>query len=397
MLVDSTALPQQAIKDILDSAFRSAGQRCSALRVVYLQNDIAPAFLDMLYGAMDELVVGDPWDPSTDIGPIINEGAQTEIVNYIEGASSEGRLLKRLSVPPAGTFVAPSVIKVGGIHDMHREIFGPVLHVATYKAHEIGRVVSDINGSGYGLTFGLHTRIDDRVEALTTCLNVGNIYVNRNQIGAVVGSQPFGGEGLSGTGPKAGGPNYVRRFAGLAPPPAIAPVQQEPLALAKVQAALDAMPPVPRESVGTLSLPGPTGESNRLSLYPRGVVLCLGPLPADAATQAAVARSNGCLPLTIHPGANSESTLSGYLNRDDLARLSGFDAVVLWSDEADLRAARKALAERNGPLIPLIADHDMADRCVIERHVCIDTTASGGNASLMAGAAGRALGAPAMR
>ncbi len=257
MFVDSTALPQQAIKDILDSAFRSAGQRCSALRVVYLQNDIAPAFLDMLYGAMDELVVGDPWDPSTDIGPIINEGAQTEIVNYIEGASSEGRLLKRLSVPPAGTFVAPSVIKVGGIHDMHREIFGPVLHVATYKAHEIGRVVSDINGSGYGLTFGLHTRIDDRVEALTTCLNVGNIYVNRNQIGAIVGSQPFGGEGLSGTGPKAGGPNYVRRFAGLAPPPAIAPVQQEPLALAKVQAALDAMPPVPRESVGSPVLARP--------------------------------------------------------------------------------------------------------------------------------------------
>ena len=297
-------------------------------------------------------------------------------------------MLKRLGVPPTGTFVGPTVIKVDGIQDMDREIFGPVLHVATYKAHEIGRVVSDVNDSGYGLTFGLHTRIDDRVEALTTSLDVGNIYVNRNQIGAIVGSQPFGGEGLSGTGPKAGGPHYVRRFARSAPLPAIAPAREEPLAIATVQSALDAMPPVPRTCIASASLPGPTGESNRLSLYPRGVVLCLGPRSADAAAQAATARNNGCLPFTIHPGADSESSLSGFLNRDDLARLSGFDAVVLWSDEADLRAARKALAERNGPLIPLIADRDMADRCVIERHVCIDTTASGGNASLMAAATG---------
>ena len=388
MIVDSTALPQQAIKDILESAFRSAGQRCSALRIVYLQEDIASAFLDMLYGAIDELVVGNPWALSTDIGPIINDGARTAIVNYIEAASAEGRLLKRLGVPPTGTFVGPTVIKVDGIQDMDREIFGPVLHVATYKAHEIGRVVSDVNDSGYGLTFGLHTRIDDRVEALTTSLDVGNIYVNRNQIGAIVGSQPFGGEGLSGTGPKAGGPHYVRRFARPAPLPAIAPAREEPLAIETVQSALDAMPPVPRTCIASASLPGPTGESNRLSLYPRGVVLCLGPRSVDAAAQAATARNNGCLPFTIHPGANNESSLSGYLNREDLARLSGFDAVVLWSDEADLRAARKALAERSGPLIPLIADRDMADRCVIERHVCIDTTASGGNASLMAAATG---------
>ena len=393
MIVDSTALPEQAVKDIIDSAFRSAGQRCSALRILYLQEDIAPAFLDMLFGAMDELTVGNPWDYATDVGPVINAGARKEIQAHIETARSEGRLLKQLGTPGSGTFIGPAAIRVRGMQDMHREIFGPVLHIATFKASEIGCIVQDINDSGYGLTFGLHTRIDDRVEEITTSLNVGNIYVNRNQIGAIVGSQPFGGEGLSGTGPKAGGPNYVRRFTQPEPLPASAPVKEAPLSIEKVQAAISALPPVPRTRLDTIDMPGPTGESNRLSFYPRGTILCLGPSPKDAQEQAEIAKAQGCPALIICPGTNEKTALSGYLDRSHLASLSGFDGVALWSDESDLRAARTALARRDGPLIPLIADRDLAERCVIERHICIDTTASGGNASLLAesGGNGRSL------
>ncbi|MFK7902262.1 MAG: bifunctional proline dehydrogenase/L-glutamate gamma-semialdehyde dehydrogenase PutA, partial [Nitratireductor sp.] len=205
MIVDSTALPEQAVQDIVDSAFRSCGQRCSALRMLYLQEDIAEGFLEMLYGAMDELKILDPWDMSSDIGPVITHSARQEIVDHILKAQSQKQLLKQLDAPKDSLFVGPAVIKVVGIQALKKEIFGPVLHLTTFKADEIDQIIKDINASGYGLTFGLHTRIDDRVEHITRHINVGNVYVNRNQIGAVVGSQPFGGEGLSGTGPKAGG------------------------------------------------------------------------------------------------------------------------------------------------------------------------------------------------
>ncbi|MCB1516446.1 MAG: L-glutamate gamma-semialdehyde dehydrogenase, partial [Hyphomicrobiaceae bacterium] len=385
MIVDSTALPEQAVRDIVSSAFRSAGQRCSALRILFLQADIAPAFLEMLYGAMDELWLGDPWAMSTDIGPVITETARKDIASHIEQAKAEGRPLRQIGVPEIGTFVGPAVIRVTGMNDMVREVFGPVLHVATFRAQDIDRIIADINQSGYGLTFGLHTRIDDRVERVTTSLNVGNIYVNRNQIGAVVGSQPFGGEGLSGTGPKAGGPHYVLRFTQAANNAQSNAVAGDAIAIERVQEALNALPPISRIPIETIDLPGPTGESNRLSLYPRGTILCLGPRPEDAGEQAAIARDRGCNALIVCPGANGPDTLSGHLDRADLCRLTGMDAVALWSDETDLRAARLALAKRDGPLVPLIADRDMAARCVIERHVCIDTTASGGNASLLAG------------
>lgn len=388
MVVDSTALPEQAVRDIVNSAFRSAGQRCSALRILFLQEDIAPTFLEMLYGAMDELVIGNPWDYETDVGPVINAGARADMIGYIASAASEGRLLKQLRAPDHGTFVAPSVIKVGGMKHMQREVFGPVLHVATFRADQIDQIITDINASGYGLTFCLHTRIDGRVEHFTSSLNVGNIYINRNQIGAIVGSQPFGGEGLSGTGPKAGGPNYVRRFT--APPvrsgrrvTPSAPVDPK-----SVQSALDRLPPTGRRPLFKLDMPGPTGESNVLSLYPRGRVLCLGPTPDEAMEQAKLVSESGCPALIVCPGVNQEGALPGFLHRDDLATLSGFEMVALWSDEADLASARKALAKNKGPLVQLLTDRDLADRCVLERHVCIDTTASGGNASLLA-AAGR--------
>ena len=359
MVVDSTALPEQAVRDIVNSSFRSAGQRCSALRILFLQDDIAPAFLKMLYGAMDELVVGNPWSNTTDVGPVINVGARDEITRHIRAAESEGRLLKQLATPADGTFVGPAVIKVRGMKDMLKEVFGPVLHVATFKAAEIDRIIADINDSQYGLTFGLHTRIDGRIEQFATGLNVGNIYVNRNQIGAIVGSQPFGGEGLSGTGPKAGGPNYVRRFARLASHSPSAVAAATPIVTATVQSALDRLATPPRAPHDAITMPGPTGELNRLSLYPRGKILCLGPTPADAAEQAKIARDAGCPALIVCPGATGPETIDGYLDRAALETLTGFAIVALWSEDGDLRQARSALAERPGTLIPLVTDRDM--------------------------------------
>lgn len=385
MIVDSTALPEQAVRDIVMSAFQSAGQRCSALRVLYIQEDVAGSFLKMLYGAIDELALGDPWDHSIDVGPVIDAAARDKIADYVDQAANEGRLMKRVKAPKSGTFIAPSVIKVNGIGDMAEEIFGPVLHVATYKAEEIDKVISDVNASGYGLTFGLHTRIDDRVQHVTANLNVGNIYINRNQIGAVVGSQPFGGEGMSGTGPKAGGPQYVRQFTRRPSAVADGNAVGEVVSAADIQATLDKLATTARpQPIAAEDLPGPTGESNRLSTYGRGVVLCLGPTAEAAATQAASAQSVGCRTLEVAPGASGENTISGILNPATLSELNGFDAVVLWSDGDDARAVRIALSDRDGPILPLITAADVAAQCIKERHICIDTTAAGGNASLLA-------------
>ncbi len=384
MIVDSTALPEQAIKDIIASAFQSAGQRCSALRILYLQKDIAPAFMEMLYGAMDELVISDPWQLSTDIGPVIDQVAQDKINAYVETAKSESRLLKQLDCPAGGTFVAPAVIEVKGIGDMAEEIFGPILHVATFEASALEQIVDDINASGFGLTFGLHTRIDDRVEKITSRLKVGNMYVNRNQIGAIVGSQPFGGEGLSGTGPKAGGPNYVKRFVVDAKLESHPVSSKQTLSLDTVQKAINALDTFNQKKLTSEVMPGPTGESNVLSTFAKGVILCLGPTLETAMLQSQIAKENGCSPLIIVPEAKGQATLSGFLSRQDLTGLQGFDGVVIWSDETDQRAIRKALAERTGALLPLIIEKDMADRCHLERHLCIDTTAAGGNAALLA-------------
>ncbi|MEQ8399787.1 MAG: bifunctional proline dehydrogenase/L-glutamate gamma-semialdehyde dehydrogenase PutA [Roseitalea porphyridii] len=384
MIVDSTALPEQAVRDIIVSAFRSAGQRCSALRVLYLQEDIAEPFLTMLFGAMDELAVADPWALSTDVGPVIDAKARDEITAYIDAAEKAGKLLKRLAIPEGGTFVSPAVIKVSGIAEVTREVFGPVLHVATFRASEIGKVCAAINATGYGLTFGLHTRIDDRVEEIASAIHAGNIYVNRNQIGAIVGSQPFGGEGLSGTGPKAGGPLYVPRFRKartVSNPDAGGPIADR----RAVQDRIDALrSEIAGKARQTRDLPGPTGESNRWSTYARGLVLCLGPSLDDAHEQARQAMATGCAALMVAPGACGANVVDGRLDPADLARLEGFDAVAFWGEETSARAIRKALAGRDGPLVPLATARDIAPACLIERHVCIDTTAAGGNASLLA-------------
>ena len=378
MIVDSTALPEQAVRDILASSFQSAGQRCSALRCLYVQEDIAKGLTKMLFGAMEELRLGNPWDLSTDVGPVIDEEARDRIRAHIDAARSEGRVLKEVPAPKDGLFVGPTVIRVNGIADLGQEIFGPVLHVATFKSRDLGKVIEAVNATGYGLTFGLHTRIDDRVQEIVDRIEAGNMYVNRNQIGAVVGSQPFGGEGLSGTGPKAGGPNYVQRFTAR-PMPAANGVDAPPAPADAVAAALKALK-VPHAPVKTLDMPGPTGESNRLSLFPRGRVLCLGPGREIAQRQAAEVRAAGAVPLSVTEGGD----VKGQLAPEALADLAGLDAVLWWGDEATARAYRRALAGRKGPLIPLLTEEGAATHLWMERHVCVDTTASGGNAALLA-------------
>ncbi|WOI57596.1 bifunctional proline dehydrogenase/L-glutamate gamma-semialdehyde dehydrogenase PutA [Palleronia sp. LCG004] len=345
MIVDSTALPEQAVRDIVQSAFQSAGQRCSALRCLYIQEDIAKDFLKMLKGAMDAFRLDDPWKLHADSGPLIDAAAHDQIADYVSRARKDGRLIHQIASPDEGHFLSPCLIRVSGIEAIEREVFGPVLHVATFKASQIDRVVDAINGTGYGLTFGLHTRIDDRVQHVTERIAAGNLYVNRNQIGAIVGSQPFGGEGLSGTGPKAGGPFYLPRFAKAVTP--------------------DRAPETVR------NMPGPTGESNRLSLAPRPAILCLGPSDADRRAQVAAVEALGGIarPLSELPDLRTERI---------------FGSAIWWGDEETARRLATELAERDGPLLRLVTGPVTVPDVMHERHLCVDTTASGGNAALLA-------------
>ena len=418
MIVDSTALPEQVVRDVVASAFQSAGQRCSALRMLYIQKDIADNLLAMLFGALDELVVGNPWLLSTDIGPVIDDVAKSGIEAHIRKFEAKGRVLKSLPIPEEGRFVAPTIIKLNGIEELEEEIFGPVLHVATFEADDIDKVVDDINAQGFGLTFGLHTRVDSRVSQVVERIKAGNIYVNRNQIGAIVGSQPFGGEGLSGTGPKAGGPHYVRRFMKSTDKASVSQGKATVMP-AELQTAINQLdnhrwadaenrPAVLRQVLGNVALeeiasaqnephemPGPTGENNHLTNHARGVVLCLGPDLETARLQAAAALVQGNAVVLVAPGVNDITRqlqelgvpvqgIDGVLNPDALTKASGFDAVVSSADEEALRLYRQALANRESVLLPLITEVDSPERFVIERHLCVDTTAAGGNASLIA-------------
>jgi RHH-type proline utilization regulon transcriptional repressor/proline dehydrogenase/delta 1-pyrroline-5-carboxylate dehydrogenase len=216
MIVDSSALLEQVVMDILYSSFQSAGQRCSALRVLFVQRDVAEKLNTLLAGSMAELSVGDPWLLSTDVGPVIDDDAAATLREHTERMEQDGRLIHRCPLPAAtafGTFFAPQAFEIDGLSRLKREVFGPVLHVIRYRSSELDKVIDAINGTGYGLTFGIHSRIDTTVNHVLKRIRAGNAYVNRNMIGAVVGVQPFGGEGLSGTGPKAGGPHYLFRYA----------------------------------------------------------------------------------------------------------------------------------------------------------------------------------------
>ncbi len=217
MIVDSSALPEQVIDDVITSAFGSAGQRCSALRILYIQDKVADKMLRMLRGAMAELVVGDPALISTDIGPVIDDQALSVLRSHRAHLEGFGKLISEVELDPhiktTGHFFAPCAFEIDNIHGLQREVFGPVLHVIRYDAEKIRDVMEDINSTGYGLTCGVHSRLDSFQDAVARQISAGNIYINRSMIGAVVGTQPFGGRGLSGTGPKAGGPHYLQRFA----------------------------------------------------------------------------------------------------------------------------------------------------------------------------------------
>jgi RHH-type proline utilization regulon transcriptional repressor/proline dehydrogenase/delta 1-pyrroline-5-carboxylate dehydrogenase len=213
MIVDATALPEQVADDVVTSAFRSAGQRCSALRLLCVQEDVADRMIAMIVGAARELANGDPRDPAVQIGPVIDAEAKERLEAHVARMKREARVHYAGEAPPAGTYVAPHVFELGEPKALAEEVFGPVLHVARYRADRLDAVLEAIDATGYGLTLGVHSRIDDTVERIVERLSVGNVYVNRNMIGAVVGVQPFGGHGLSGTGPKAGGPHYLLRFA----------------------------------------------------------------------------------------------------------------------------------------------------------------------------------------
>jgi len=216
MIVDSSALPEQVVQDALRSAFDSAGQRCSALRVLYVQEDIAPRLLEMLSGAMAELVLGDPTEMRTDIGPVIDLDAKHNLERHVDWLRNNARLIYRCPLPSnlhSDLFFPPQVWEIDGIGQLEREVFGPILHVVRYRASELDDVIDAVNATGYGLTLGVHSRIEDTADYIKERVDVGNVYINRDIVGAVVGVQPFGGRGLSGTGPKAGGPNYLARFA----------------------------------------------------------------------------------------------------------------------------------------------------------------------------------------
>lgn len=215
MLVDSTALPEQVVTDVVHSAFTSAGQRCSALRVLYIQDDIADRVFDLLKGAMKELIVGDPIEFKTDVGPVIDGVAKANLEQHIIDIQQAGTLIAEAAMPEytqGGTFVTPTAIEIDSITQLVRENFGPILHIIRFKNTEVDKVIDDINNTGFGLTFGIHSRNETFAYDVAKRINVGNVYINRNQIGAIVGVQPFGGQGLSGTGPKAGGPHYLYAF-----------------------------------------------------------------------------------------------------------------------------------------------------------------------------------------
>ncbi len=376
MLVDSSALVEQVVVDVLASAFDSAGQRCSALRVLCVQADVADRLIAMLEGAMRELHLGNPAELATDIGPVIDAEARQGILQHINALRAKGhRVVQPVRLDEtheSGHFVPPTLIDINTLTDLQREVFGPVLHVLRYPRPQLGDVLDQIRATGYGLTLGLHTRIDETVQRVLSHARVGNIYVNRNMVGAVVGLQPFGGEGVSGTGPKAGGPLYLLRLLSSRPQaPIRANLQHE------------------------LELPGPTGESNFYSQRPREAVLCLAQT-GDALLQqvdavlaagshAVCPASSASLLARLKPGGFDPITLVDDWRKPGVV----FDLVLHQGDTADRLAVQQTLAARPGPVIQMIAcDEEYgripAERLFVECSVSINTAAAGGNASLMA-------------
>ncbi|MFN4277952.1 MAG: trifunctional transcriptional regulator/proline dehydrogenase/L-glutamate gamma-semialdehyde dehydrogenase [Ferrovibrio sp.] len=399
MIVDSSALPEQVVGDVLASAFDSAGQRCSALRVLCLQEDIADRVLAMLKGAMAELCIGLPDRLSVDVGPVISAEARRNIQAHIDAMRTKGRRIEQLPLPPQarhGTFVPPTLIELEDIGELQREVFGPVLHVVRYRRQDLDALIDRINASGYGLTFGLHSRIDETIAHVTRRIATGNLYVNRNIIGAVVGVQPFGGHGLSGTGPKAGGPLYLHRLLQSAPPTAIkgeAPAiaqryagwlrQRGDAGLADRCMAMAVQSPVGAAA----ELPGPVGERNLYLLLPRGVVLCAPQSEAGLKLQlgAVFATGNRVLIRNAADFAGLLDSLPDDLRQQISEPATPPSAVLFEGDRDALLALTRQLADESDIVLPVyVADPDYPlHGLVAERSISTNTAAAGGNASLM--------------
>jgi RHH-type proline utilization regulon transcriptional repressor/proline dehydrogenase/delta 1-pyrroline-5-carboxylate dehydrogenase len=301
MIVDSSALAEQVVGDVVTSAFDSAGQRCSALRVLCLQEDVADRILEMLKGAMGELTLGNPDRLSTDVGPVIDEEARGNILRHIEAMRAKGRRVHQADPGAAdtpacrhGTFVPPTLIELDSIAELKREVFGPVLHVVRFPRTALDKLIDQINGTGYGLTLGIHTRIDETIAHIVDRAHVGNLYVNRNVVGAVVGVQPFGGEGLSGTGPKAGGPLYLHRLLSVCPQDAVARAVRASDATGGVAAAPVSPELAALKAWAQASLPEVAEACDRLAAAsPSGLGVTL-PGPPASATPTRCCRASVC-------------------------------------------------------------------------------------------------------
>ena len=415
MVVDSSALAEQVVVDVLSSAFDSAGQRCSALRILCLQDDVADRVLRMLKGAMAELEVGDTRFLSVDVGPVITEEARASIAKHIETMRGRGHKVTQVPLGKAaarGAFVAPTLIEVSQVADVEREVFGPVLHVLRYKREALDRLIDDVNAAGYGLTFGLHTRIDETIARVVERIEAGNVYVNRNIIGATVGVQPFGGSRLSGTGPKAGGPLYLSRLVAEPAPGALDGVEGG-AATAAIRAYGDWLArrghaPEAERVVGMMArsplgarveLKGPVGERNVYWLRRRGRIAAVAASKSGLLIQigAILATGNDA----VVEAALAERTLAGlpaeFAHRihrvADPLSAPALAFALLEGDEAAATEALMKLAKRAGPIVRLAAlspdrlaageDYNLAD-LVEECATATNTAAAGGNASLMA-------------
>jgi RHH-type transcriptional regulator, proline utilization regulon repressor / proline dehydrogenase / delta 1-pyrroline-5-carboxylate dehydrogenase len=412
MIVDSSALAEQVVGDVIASAFDSAGQRCSALRVLCLQEEVADRVLVMLKGALAELSIGRTDCLATDIGPVITQEAKDTIEAHVRHMASLGRSIHRANLPEAaaGTFVAPTIIELSALKELQREVFGPVLHIIRYRRADLDRLIDDINATGYGLTFGLHTRLDETIAHVMGRIRTGNRYINRNVIGAVVGVQPFGGRGLSGTGPKAGGPLYLGRLVETPPePPQLSSVHLDPALTDLARFLDDRQKPEAAERARTigsqsalgleLQLAGPVGERNLYALHPRGQILLVAQTEDGLLTQlAAVLATGNSAVIDRAGGLGSQleplpaSLSARIMFADDWASAGPLSGALIEGEGVAVTEVLQRIAELPGPLLlaqaASSADVGRPDAYCLnwlleEVSTSINTAAAGGNASLM--------------
>lgn len=415
MIVDSSALTEQVVLDAVNSAFDSAGQRCSALRVLCVQKDNAEILVNMLKGAMRQLKVGQPSVLETDVGPVIDAEAQSNIQNHISSMQAKGYPVHQFmfntdrQALKSGTFIPPTVIELPNLDDLKREVFGPVLHIITYKYGELNQLLAQINAKGYGLTMGLHTRIDETIQTVIEKAHVGNLYINRNIVGAVVGVQPFGGEGLSGTGPKAGGPLYLHK---LMQPNSI-PFKKPFGTLSQVanpdhahssytlfKTWLKQKFPTLQQAdltspIGIYTLPGPTGEDNQYTVLARAKVLTIAETEVQQWAQLAAIFAVGSQAVVL---ADNVFVLKYLQSMPDALRqhihsikdipTGEFEAVLHHGSQAHLKQLQNVIANREGAIVAInhFAENELdiaLEPLLIERALSINTAAAGGNASLM--------------